>query len=402
MAGTKSSFDPRHSFDRSDEDQKPSARKGRKVAPPLHLEDHVWDSIDGWLDAEAENGRNRQRAVDAAAKGESYCVPRIPHRRTATLRPVHKNTPFEHVPYEDPALWEKANHFKRFASRPELVHDNVWACTGYRVEGLPEALRKLLPAHSALLRGASRDANGNVNLRNAALDQLVADGAMPAPLPHQRKLWAFQRRELNLGKKLAVPPRPPETLSDKYPDYTIVENPRSATSPTTTSSASCGHHHHHRPPRDSCVGGCCPTCGTNLKPWVPRPPQATAAAAAGRRPCSAAPLPTGRASSASATRPQQSQQPPLQHRAATPLAAGVPSSSTAARIVAATAAAANGGSALPAIAAGSDGNEYLHISRSRSVVAPKKVRPQLCTTQMSANASFVKNFAKVGPAGLKY
>ena len=219
-------------------------------------------------------------------EGIPQIFPANPKRRgiSATVRggcSGNANEPFNHVPGEDPSKWEKAHHFKRFASRPEMIHDSVWACTGYAKEGLPDALAKLLPTHSPLRN----------NLKTAARDQLVADGAMPPALPRYRKLWAFQKRELALSKKLTVPPRPPQTLSEKYPDYQVIENPRSNPNNNNGKGGfvrNCQHHNnfvvpqppssnsknnntstiqHQEFPRDSCIAGCCTTCGTNLKPW---------------------------------------------------------------------------------------------------------------------------------------
>lgn len=217
---------------------------GRK--PPPHLRDHVWESIDGWVEAEAEASKNRHTAEQHIRDGVPQIFPANPKRRgiSAAVRggcSGNADEPFNHVPGEDPSKWEKAHHFKRFASRPEMIHDSVWGCTGYAKEGLPQALANLLPQHSS---------TRNKFLRTAARDVLVADGSMPPPLPKHRKLWAFQKREISLSKKLTVPPRPPQTLEEKYPDYQIIYNPETQ-----------GGYNHR------CIGGCCMTCGTNLKPW---------------------------------------------------------------------------------------------------------------------------------------
>lgn len=251
-----------------DYDKENNPKQGRR--PPAHLKDHLWDSLDGWVDAEAQAARNRLTAEKHIQEGIPQIFPANQKRRgiSAAVRggcSGNANEPFNHVPGEDPSKWEKAHHFKRFASRPEMIHDSVWACTGYANEGLPDALAKLLPSHSSIRN----------NLRTAARDQLVADGAMPPALPRYRKLWAFQKRELSLSKQLTVPPRPPQTLSEKYPDYVVIENPSSTMTkmrmipqPPPINNNLSTSAQTQQFPRDSCIAGCCTTCGTNLKPWM--------------------------------------------------------------------------------------------------------------------------------------
>ena len=214
----------------------------------------IWKNLnEGWIEAEREVQANKNAAEEHRRKnpGTAQHFPRLQNPRRAEFAPNNKrdeNQPFTHVPGEDPTIYDKAHHLKPFGSpREERIVDRVWGCCGYADKGLPDALIKLLPQNSPHRRAARSS-----NPRIAALE---ADGAMPPPLPKYRKLHGFQSRESKLSRLLTVPPRPPQTLSQKYKNgaYEVIQNPSSTD--------------FQQVPRDSCVAGCCVTCGTNLRSW---------------------------------------------------------------------------------------------------------------------------------------